>query len=191
MFEAAEAEHGHAVADGHAAKLLAPVYLAGGRGVDGGHRGEGILDDRLVALGRQGRQADFARLGFLAVGVLLRFPGRGDVSKMVGHRGGRCPERETGAGPVAADPAHAAMLAAAQVDPRQAVAPFAHVTAQVDHGLAVGRLLAGDEQGGAGGRVVRKPAAGVIGRGPGGTAGVVDRNSYRNSRPGWTKPWTR
>ena len=40
LLQAAEAQHGHAVMDGHAAELLAPVHLAGSGAVDAARRGE-------------------------------------------------------------------------------------------------------------------------------------------------------
>ena len=106
-----------------------------------GGRREWVLQDRLVALGGQAGDAQFA-VGLSSLFGAAR-PGRADVGEDV--RAGRsCPSSRAsvrGGGPVAADPAAAADFLAVQIHPGQPRAAFGDRAAEVDHRLARRRLV--------------------------------------------------
>ena len=118
-------------------------------------------------------------------------PGGADVGEDVWRRL-RAPRRGPGGrgGPVAADPAAAADFLAVEVDPREPGAAFAHRAAEVDHRLAV-RRRSRDKQRGLRRRVIRQPAAGLVGGLPRRAAGVVDRKLVAQLEPLWKRPRTR
>ena len=105
----------------------------------------------------------------------LALPHRAHVTEMLGHGvlaqidGQR---RRSGPGP--ADPMLAADLRAVLAQPLQAVSALGDIAPHEDERLAVGRPRAGHDGHARRRRMRREPAAGVVGRAPGGLARVVD-----------------